>query len=100
MTETKHTPGPWRPNLPTRSDGAIIVPHVVAKDGSAVAQIALYDGGTTTANARLIAAAPELLAMLADVTDDLERCLKARGFRDDPKVALARDLIAKAEGRS
>lgn len=55
-------------------------------------------GPWSLANARLIAAAPELLEQLRIVTDDLEKILRARGFRDDPKVLAARAIIAKAEG--
>lgn len=40
----------------------------------------------------------ELLAALRSVTDDLEKVLRARGFRDDPKVLAARAALAKTGG--
>lgn len=83
----RHTPGPWHV-VGCSLDAEHRVSYLIRANGM----------DASKANARLIAAAPELLAMLRGVTDDLDRCLSARGFRDDPKVAGARALIAKAEG--
>lgn len=70
LTETKkatHTPGPWKAhfNVPT----AVIPGHIIKKDDAVARPIAsLWEGGGTKgkpeqiANARLIAAAPELLS--------------------------------------
>ena len=54
------SPGPYRPNVALRSDGGIVVAHVVDANGSTVAQMADYGVEVTGANARLLAAAPEL----------------------------------------
>jgi hypothetical protein len=60
----KHTPGPWRvlPKWDERTNGRLVYAN---NAGNSVAS-ALYLGGTeeATANARLIAAAPDLLAAL------------------------------------
>jgi len=57
--KTKHTPGPWR----TGGTGGLIV---FAADGYAVANATVFhqkqEEGESQANARLIAAAPALLA--------------------------------------
>lgn len=57
MSNAKHTPGPWRTG---GKDGRIIY----AADGFAVADATVFHGrheGEHSENARLIAAAPELL---------------------------------------
>ena len=65
MTHTKHTPGPWKVQL---FDTAW---EILARDGEAIAlnASAYTDFGVPSeheANARLIAAAPELLTRLRD----------------------------------
>ena len=58
--ETKHTPGPWMQPLQANSV-TIRHPHVISDNGEIA--IATWQGSeqVTNANARLIAAAPELL---------------------------------------
>ena len=63
MSKPKHTPGPWRVTLP---DECI----VTNDDGHEVADCsAWYEGfpETCAANARLIAAAPDMLAALKKI---------------------------------
>lgn len=64
MTQTQHTPGPWKVGepLPTgiRQDAVV---RITASDASVVATIFSH-WPNSTANARLIAAAPELLVAL------------------------------------
>ena len=62
MSAAKHTPGPWK--LITGG------PMLVTADESAV--IATRLGGVSEANARLIAAAPELAEALARVAEFLD----------------------------
>ena len=66
---TAHTPGPWRPSLYS----SIGVCGVVAKRGILVAAI-LGDKATSEANARLIACAPDLLAMVERYASECEDC--------------------------
>lgn len=86
-----HTPGPWIETGKTIRSGSLHVADVIYAANEAIGQ----------ANARLIAAAPELLkalkvangiltAMVADSRNDLHHAA----------VALARAAIAKAEGRT
>lgn len=89
--ETKHTPGPWR-----RSHESIDPEWdiVIAQHGVIVANVNAC--GQREANARLIAAAPELLEALEVCADALnpENCY------DIPKAAdKARAAIAKARGQ-
>lgn len=107
-TETKHTPGPWAictwaSHMPLSGWPSEVCADDGEGDGATICmfyRVDLYDfdRAAVEANARLIAAAPELLAQLRIVTDDLEKVLRARGFRDDPKVLAARAIIAKAIG--
>jgi hypothetical protein len=91
----KHTPGPW-----TKGDTDYFYggPAIMAQ-GSIVAAVS-YAGApcgcseTTTANARLIAAAPDLLAALQGLLSDK--------YLSDPinndRMAAARAAVSKATG--
>lgn len=71
---TQHTPGPWSLDKHTNCD-------IVAANGTleiATTHEALLTGGyrdpaTAQADAKLIAAAPELLALVIQYRDDLKR---------------------------
>ena len=85
---SKHTPGPWQ--WTQHFDPTISI----YKDG--FGQIArLYDSsaGTGKANARLIAAAPDLLDALQSIIEDIDS-----EFGTDCDYNKARAAIAKATG--
>lgn len=101
-TAARHTPGPWM----TNSDGEVVdrqgrmiapvihahnVPSLAFARGSGH-NIAEDDGGE--ANARLIAAAPELLDALREI-ELLARDIK-RSNNADAIVCKCMDVIAKA----
>ena len=95
-TPRKHTPGPWTMH-PRFDDGAevrAIAPvawcGVATTVGSSGSQS--IDAAEARANARLIAAAPDLL----DALDRLERLSWSAMAPDDPVRVTARDAIAKA----
>lgn len=100
MDEKKHTPGPWRAGR----DGTVVCDaqhsgnHLMRE-----ADLSFYDGHllaesiANPADARLVAAAPELLEALKRIeqgcsfpSDDVQRAM-----RD-----VARAAIAKAEGKT
>ena len=86
-----HTPGPWRLNSDALvvGNGALKMSIAIAYDSSTAA-----DGVSREemkANARLIAAAPELLEALKDALCALEVCGK-----DYPAAGKARAAIARA----
>jgi hypothetical protein len=90
MTTTQHTPGPWRAegwnNLVVNSytgDTIIIQPG-----GSEYAKLEELQ-----ANARLIAAAPELLEALKGM---MEWARRVKGSNPGPEVFEASNAIAKA----
>jgi hypothetical protein len=93
MSETKHTPGPWTVNDQVAREDCLYI------EAARVGVATVYSDNTPTvdesrANARLIAAAPDMLAALkrehgcATLADD-GTCLGC----------AVGDLIAKAESR-
>lgn len=85
----KHTPGPWRVKRWPAAGGA--VPEAFSIEPG-VARV--YYGDLTEANARLIAAAPELLEMLKELVEVGEESWK----HDRPCLRVARELIARIKG--
>ena len=95
---TAHTPGPWRTN------GA----DVVSNNGSPVSKVILNYNRTIAfdteraeaeANASLIAAAPDLLEALKDMTHGLPELLENIGYTDEEgMIEKARAAIKKANG--
>lgn len=86
---TKHTPGPWKLERHGKGHGYDVV------GGGPEPETVVYDVRNTRheqalANARLIAAAPDLLAALKDV---LFATKGSSGILD-----RAREAVAKAEG--
>lgn len=98
----QHTPGPWTIRYGT---------NLFSESGRLVASTGGHslngrfgdEHRINVANARLIAAAPELLAALNQIANEMQSA-SSRG-RDvsvswlDARIALARVAIAKAEGR-
>ena len=80
-----HTPGPW--HLNPRG-------WVVQSTGDIVTR--LECSNNKEADARLIAAAPELLAALEAVLPDLEHYVATHGPGPDKRLAIARAAIARA----
>lgn len=102
---SKHTPGPWT----WRNGGNHYVledakGEVVADDGSAYGEYSGWFQGEPSADAVLIAAAPDLLAALQDILPTVERMLAARwepaGIEAPERrsIEAARAAIAKATG--
>lgn len=99
MSIATHTPGPWR--IANGDSNAILAPSPSGKTDRYV-QVIYFDGGSylyqSPGDARLIAAAPDMLAAL-------KLCEPfCKGHQETPeKVARYRkviDALAKAEGRS
>lgn len=107
MADSKHTPGPWEWLADEDRHEADCVP-VMAKDGTL--QIADIFAGTVNgsdmsvdeaeANARLIAAAPDLLEALEQLAAYGDPEMDATVQLPWEDVAKARAAIAKAEARS
>jgi hypothetical protein len=105
MKNTQHTPGPWVIADDPTSEG-VWIDHPDLKSGEDDEICRCLDstlsGEECLANARLIAAAPELLDALKTLTDALNESLEpvplaadiVNAFRDSMRA------IAKAEGRA
>lgn len=105
MSETMHTPGPW---LFFRRVGRLMPFHVTA-DGRETIVTIRRDAPNAEANARLIAAAPELYeALQALVTMQLSRdlCPFGKSYAQECEcnyhggAKQARAALAKANGAS
>ena len=88
---TDHTPGPWR--IRDRDDTwEIYSPgHDEIEAPWGVCDLT-YTGGNSEANARLIAAAPAMLAALADAEDFIERTLEHGTIDADSRVDLTESM--------
>ena len=99
MSEVKHTPGPWQ--WTQHFDPTISI----YKDGFGTLA-RLYDSaaGTGKANARLIAAAPDLLEALKTLVPMLDEWHKEHpdcvGDKEPHAIKAARAAIAKATGKT
>ena len=103
---TKHTPGPWYNSTAN--------PHAVNKDGKGLAIGIATTHGTddanysdffpsteeAKANARLIAAAPELLEALVVALMDLEQAQAETHIDFRGSIDAVRAAIAKATGET
>lgn len=96
-TQNKHTPGPW---TATGHDGKQCV--IIECDWGSVAKVLPIGAqDQETANARLIAAAPDLLEALEDAAFLMRMAAKIAGPMQDSFKRSAEDAakaIAKAEG--
>lgn len=99
MTTTKHTPGPWVVD----HSFDILAEGTYEQGGWRVAEVRKFDEREEShANARLIAAAPELLAALRELVQFVN-CASAVELEQPNKCAAyqsARAAIAKAESAS
>lgn len=95
--ETKHTPGPWAVGPWFDNDGQpeIIIEHVTPH-GNLVPAVALGGLVGQEANAHLIAAAPDLLAVARMVIDTYPLVSSAGNSAE--LIKAARAAIAKATG--
>ena len=97
MIDTKHTPGPWEVDQIDQSTIQIKAAGVIVAE--------VCSGSTFTrlsdeqqANARLIAAAPELLASLREALKVVDAYRRVSGGDGDITAMNARAAIAKATG--
>lgn len=93
----KHTPGPWR-----ATPYSSIVGIAISSPASVVAGVR-GDQVTAEANARLIAAAPNLLALAHQYASECGECAGTRICPDDTPCTECEDIwrvIDQAEGRA
>lgn len=92
MDKTMHTPGPWEVRK-TASGNPFIYSGKINVAGVAMARHGI-DVATSEANARLIAAAPELLAALIELRDAAYNAYADSSCNE--AFALADAVISKA----
>ena len=92
-----HTPGPWRVDR----SGALLGVNVVAPTDW-ICKVGLSDRPNVMEDARLIAAAPELLEAMESALPHVENDALEQGVNpdEDAVVIQARAAIAKARGRA
>lgn len=99
MSERKWTPGPWLFHQPWAGFSKITGPSGELIFGIAAgADHERQSSDVCDANARLIAAAPELYAALEAITDQLERIGDTRPHKDGQFIDDARAALKKAQG--
>lgn len=93
MTQAQYTPGPWRIHKYS-TDLVKDAERIVGADGSSVV-MDVYGKSleNADANARLIAAAPDLLEALEYC---LKQCVASGHVSAEPHIIKARQAIAKA----
>ena len=110
LNETKHTPGPWKVVKPNNPGPQQENDRLIAtKDKKHVAEIFQYQNhknqnGPSLANARLIAAAPELLEALKNMVDVFQHAYNSPDIAGcagdivmDKAWLNARDTLAKVK---
>ena len=96
-----HTPGPWVIDNSIRTAVNAGKKHIAMVNFYKTSDKEIsIDEKENEANARLIAAAPELLAACkAALRDEMSARLEAAGGLSDETVAMLEAAIAKAEGK-
>jgi hypothetical protein len=92
----KHTPGPWFAVGYQVEIESETVADICTTNANLFGQGGLHDDARAMANARLIAAAPDMLEMLEVARDSLE-VSNYEGEEDEVLAAIA-SVIAKAKG--
>jgi hypothetical protein len=94
--DAKHTPGPWSVLEVRNLDGEGWAREIEAAD---LTVALIYADVNMDADARLIAAAPDMYAALLAVLPDLQHYVDTHGAGPDVRLAALRAALAKADGR-
>ena len=96
-----HTPGPWRYEAAEPAGVNLKRAHWRVGQADAPARGVALAFGDDEANARLIAAAPDMLEALKDIIEQAERSIRPLppDLADSIRV-FGKQAVAKAEGRS
>ena len=92
---TKHTPGPW---VVTRTKRATTVTEVDGSEIASVFMLGIVEQGR--ANAALIAAAPELLAVLLDARELVDYLANVGNEAAEECFRRIEAVVAKANGET
>ncbi len=97
--KTKHTPGPWFVTSNGTQGAIAALISLDMNDDDLEYVCFIEDHGRKTANARLIAAAPDLLVALENIVEFAAQCASELDCRPQC-VSHAWDTIAKARGEA
>ena len=95
---SKFTPGPWR----------LLNGKNIVGPKNQIAKVWMFNDGEGTANARLIASAPDMYEALSDLVGRINKFIDRRFVDDGPdweysklhdRIEAARAALAKAEGK-
>lgn len=106
MSNAKHTPGPWTVGTMVNNDGGV---SIVSDEDRVCSVDAIgdfprgkgwkHEDAERDANARLIAAAPDLLEALRYLVMHCKGLDRFEGNPINEAIRAAREVLAKAEGR-
>jgi hypothetical protein len=100
MSTTKHTSGPWFVNGPFDEPTDLFIRATVDGENFDLANLQCDETGQHDANAKLIAAAPDLLKQLIDLVETVENimgCSFWEHSEDDDRLLMdAKAAIKKA----
>ena len=108
-TTTQHTPGPWQfndsdaciwPGMFASRRAPVATVFTAAQPEGELSQESDYFTDEEAANARLIAAAPDLLEAAERMIGFITHTLPAAAWMNEPWLQPAREAIAKARGES
>lgn len=106
MEQIKHTPGEWTVIKPEEFDANQVEDRLVVRENEHIAEVFQYRNeqnhnadGVALANARLIAAAPELLGALKMIVEVFNLDSYATDTGGGKCYTKAQIAIAKAEGK-
>lgn len=99
-TQSKHTPGPWHTKpLTYNTESGFAVFRTEEKPNGIRTHRIDKQGEFTEANAKLIAAAPEMLELLKRASGSLQAyCVEVNGDMNDSLATEIDLLITKVEG--
>lgn len=101
---SKHTPGPWAVNRYITSGNQSLGFHITGPRDGSVSPVCVGEDtgyGEIDANARLIAAAPDLLVALRSIVEEVDgpgRPFSSDSYLPSHLIQVARATITKAEG--
>ncbi len=100
MVESKHTPGPWSSYDMVRTSGLPFAPVHATTLIAKVYSTAFQDDEQAIANARLMAAAPDLLKALKALSASVFVADAPQAPDLSSAIKMTIEAIKKAEGRS
>ena len=94
----KHTPGPWEYEVTNETPNRLDIIIQASIGGKDIGWNYVIPDGEGEANARLIAAAPEMLEMIVEIYRGFKAAIDTTGYTPPKVNQIIVDLIEKATG--